>query len=136
MLQVARSNVSTSLRELQNWNLVQVVHLAGDRRDHFETAQDPWELLRIIVRERKEREFDPTVAFLRGCVERPGVRTRGRGHAQAPARDAVAHGGAVVLDRRDAAARHAHADAPHADGRQGARAAAAVEDRAGPTVMT
>lgn len=68
VLQVARSNVSTSLRELQNWDLVRVVHLAGDRRDHFETAQDPWDLLRIIVRERKEREFDPTVAFLRACV--------------------------------------------------------------------
>jgi DNA-binding transcriptional regulator GbsR (MarR family) len=68
ILQVARSNVSNSLRELQNWNLVKVVHLAGDRRDHFETPQDPWELMRIVVRERKEREFDPTVAFLRGCV--------------------------------------------------------------------
>ncbi|MBC7803555.1 MAG: MarR family transcriptional regulator [Candidatus Parcubacteria bacterium] len=68
-LQVARSNVSTSLRELQNWDLVKVVHLLGDRRDHFETAQDPWDLLRIIVRERKEREFDPTVEFLRGCVD-------------------------------------------------------------------
>jgi len=69
VLQVARSNVSTSLRELQNWNLIKVTHLAGDRRDHFETAQDPWELLRILVKERKKREFDPTVAFLRGCVE-------------------------------------------------------------------
>ena len=68
-LKVARSNVSTSLRELQNWNLVKVTHLAGDRRDHFETAQDPWELLRILVKERKKREFDPTVAFLRSCVE-------------------------------------------------------------------
>jgi DNA-binding transcriptional regulator GbsR (MarR family) len=68
VLQVARSNVSGSLRELQNWDLVKVVHLAGDRRDHFETAQDPWELMRIIVRERKERELDPTLAFLRGCV--------------------------------------------------------------------
>ena len=68
-LSVARSNVSTSLRELQNWDLVKVVHLAGDRRDHFETVQDPWELMRVIVRERKEREFDPTVGFLRGCVE-------------------------------------------------------------------
>jgi len=67
-LQVARSNVSTSLRELQNWDLVKTVHLAGDRRDHFETAHDPWDLLRIIVRERKEWEFDPTVAFLRECV--------------------------------------------------------------------
>jgi DNA-binding transcriptional regulator GbsR (MarR family) len=69
VLQVARSNVSTSLRELQNWNLIRVVHRAGDRRDHFETAQDPWELLRVLVKERKKREFDPTVAFLRGCVE-------------------------------------------------------------------
>ncbi len=69
ILQVARSNVSNSLRELQNWDLAKVVHLAGDRRDHFATAQDPWDLLRIIVRERKEREFDPTLAFLRGCVE-------------------------------------------------------------------
>jgi DNA-binding transcriptional regulator GbsR (MarR family) len=68
VLQVARSNVSGSLRELQNWDLVKVVHLAGDRRDHFETSQDPWELMRIIVRERKERELEPTVVFLRGCV--------------------------------------------------------------------
>ena len=69
VLQVARSNVSNGLRELQNWDLARVVHLAGDRRDHFETAQDPWELMRVIVRERKERELDPTLAFLRGCVE-------------------------------------------------------------------
>jgi len=69
VLQVARSNVSTSIRELQNWDLVRIVHRAGDRRDHFETSQDPWELMRIILKGRKEREFDPTVAFLRGCVE-------------------------------------------------------------------
>lgn len=72
-LQVARSNVSTSLRELQNWDLVKVVHQIGDRRDHFETLQDPWELLRVIVRERKEREFDPTVAFLRDCTDNPAL---------------------------------------------------------------
>jgi len=71
LLQVARSNVSTSLRELQNWDLVRVVHLVADRRDHFETARDPWDLLRTIVRERKEREFDPTVTVLRECVEDP-----------------------------------------------------------------
>lgn len=69
ILQVARSNVSNSLRELQNWKLVRVAHLLGDRRDHFETAQDPWELLRTIVRERKAREFDPTITALRECIE-------------------------------------------------------------------
>jgi DNA-binding transcriptional regulator GbsR (MarR family) len=71
-LQVARSNVSTSLRDLANWNLVRVVHTLGDRRDHFETARDPWDLLRTIVRERKAREFDPTIAVLRDCVADPG----------------------------------------------------------------
>src|SRR6266481_5150843 len=64
-LGVARSNVSNSLKELQNWNLVRIVHLLGDRRDHFETSSDVWELFRTVVRERKAREFDPTVSVLR-----------------------------------------------------------------------
>jgi DNA-binding transcriptional regulator GbsR (MarR family) len=51
------------------------VHRAGDRRDHFETELDPWELMRVIVRERKERELDPTLAFLRDCA---GSRELGR----------------------------------------------------------
>ena len=72
LLQVARSNVSNSLRELENLKLVRVTHLVGDRRDHFETAIDPWELLRIVVRERKAREFDPTIGVLRGCVSDAG----------------------------------------------------------------
>lgn len=70
-LSVARSNVSNSLRELQNWNLVRVVHQLGDRRDHYETARDPWELFRTIVRERKMREFDPTILVLRECLTDP-----------------------------------------------------------------
>jgi DNA-binding transcriptional regulator GbsR (MarR family) len=88
-LDVARSNVSNSIRELQNWDLVRVVHLVGDRRDHFETAQDPWELMRIIVRERKEREFDPTVAVLRGCLEDAGFGKLEAG-AQKRVRDTLA----------------------------------------------
>jgi len=70
-LRVARSNVSTSLRDLLHWNLVRVVHRMDDRRDHFETARDPWDLLRTIVRERKAREFDPTIGVLRECVSDP-----------------------------------------------------------------
>ena len=67
-LEVARSNVSNSLRELQNWNLINIVHVMGDRRDHFATSTDVWELFRIVVRERKEREFDPTISVLRDCL--------------------------------------------------------------------
>lgn len=68
ILSVARSNVSTSLRELTNFNLVRTVHLLGDRRDHFETSKDVWELFRTVIRERKSREFDPTVALLKELV--------------------------------------------------------------------
>jgi DNA-binding transcriptional regulator GbsR (MarR family) len=70
-LGAARSNVSTSLRELQGWGLVRIVHLLGDRRDHFETSGDVWELLRTIVRGRKQREFEPTIHVLRDCLAHP-----------------------------------------------------------------
>lgn len=71
-LGVARSNVSNSLRELQNWGIVKVVHLSGDRRDHFESIKDVYEMFRIIAAERKKREIDPTLVNLRNCAEEAG----------------------------------------------------------------
>ena len=67
-LSVARSNVSNSLRELQNWGIVRVVHVMGDRRDHYESMKDVWEMFRVIMDERKKREADPTLALLRECA--------------------------------------------------------------------
>jgi DNA-binding transcriptional regulator GbsR (MarR family) len=67
-LSVARSNVSTSLRELQSWGLVGVTHVLGDRRDYFEARGDTWEMLVTILEERKKRELDPTLTMLRKCV--------------------------------------------------------------------
>lgn len=67
-LNVARSNVSTSIKELQSWGLVRVVHVFGDRREHFETLRDVWEMFLVIMRERKRRELDPTLATLRECA--------------------------------------------------------------------
>src|SRR4029079_12139647 len=70
-LSVARSNVSTSLRELQGWGIVRVVHLLGDRRDHFESLKDVWEMFRIIVDERRKREADPVLGMLRDTNAEP-----------------------------------------------------------------
>jgi DNA-binding transcriptional regulator GbsR (MarR family) len=67
-LGVARSNVSTSLKELQSWGLVKVVHQLGDRRDHFESLHDVWDIFFVILEERKRRELDPTLTTLRECV--------------------------------------------------------------------
>ena len=63
-LSVARSNVSTSLRELQNWQLVQATHQMGDRRDFFSTSHDAWQLFLTVVQQRVEREIEPTIAAL------------------------------------------------------------------------
>lgn len=67
-LSVARSNVSNSLKELQSWGIIKIVHILGDRRDHFESMKDVWEMFRVVVDQRKRREIDPTLAVLRECV--------------------------------------------------------------------
>src|SRR5206468_8190817 len=67
-LDVARSNVSNSLRELQGWGIVKLVHVLGDKRDHFDSMKDVWEMFRVVLDERKKREIDPTLAMLRECI--------------------------------------------------------------------
>src|SRR5262249_60280611 len=67
-LSVARSNVSSSLKELQGWGIVKRVHRLGDRRDHFEALADVWGMARVIAEGRKRREIDPTLAAGRSCV--------------------------------------------------------------------
>lgn len=76
-LGVARSNVSTSLRELQNWRIVRLVHLAGDKRDHFESLRDVWEMCRIILDERMAREIEPTRELLQRCLTAAGASAGG-----------------------------------------------------------
>ncbi len=80
-LSVARSNVSTSLKELQNWDLVQVDSRMGDRRDFFRTSADVWTLFLTVVDQRVEREIIPTLNMLQRLV----VEAR----AERPAQPAV-----------------------------------------------
>ena len=68
-LEIARSNVSMSLKELSSWGLIRTVHRTGERRELFETHYEVWELFRIIMIERQKREIDPTVRLLEECVE-------------------------------------------------------------------
>jgi len=63
-LGLARSNVSTALKELQSYSIARRTHVAGDRRDHFVAETDLWDMLMKIVVERKKREIDPTITTL------------------------------------------------------------------------
>jgi DNA-binding transcriptional regulator GbsR (MarR family) len=47
--------------------------LPGDRRDHYETSTQVWELLRTVVRERQQREIAPTVAVLGELLADPAM---------------------------------------------------------------
>jgi len=67
-LQIARSNVSTSLKELQAWGIIRRVHMMGDSRDHYESMKDVWEMFRVVLDERKRREIDPTLNVLSECL--------------------------------------------------------------------
>lgn len=73
LLDVSRSNVSTSLRELINWGVVRRVHIIGDRRDRFEAIKDVMETFRVIMAERRRRELDPTVSLLENCVHEAAI---------------------------------------------------------------
>ncbi len=68
LLGVARSNVSNSLKDLQSWGIVKRVHVLGDKRDHFESMKDVWEMFRLVMDERKRREIDPTLLLLKDCI--------------------------------------------------------------------
>jgi len=69
----SRSNVSMGLKELQSWRLVKLQHLPGDRREHFSTPDDVWQIVRILAEERRRREIDPTLSVLRDLLlEKPG----------------------------------------------------------------
>lgn len=77
-LDLARSNVSTALRELQNYGIVRRSHMPGDRRDFFVAETELWDLFLAITAERKRREIDPTITKL------ADLRTRMAGNPDLP----------------------------------------------------
>jgi len=85
-LSVARSNISTCLRELQAWGLVKITHVLGDRRDQFETFRDVWAMFKLVLQERKRREIDPTLVVLREAV----AQAEKAGAGEEPVRERLA----------------------------------------------
>jgi len=65
MLGFSRSNVSIGLKELQSWRLIKMSHIPGDRREHFSSLGDVWEIFRTVAAERHRREIEPTASMLR-----------------------------------------------------------------------
>ena len=68
-LGLARSNVSTALKELQSWKLIRVDRRLGDRRDHFSAVEDVFEIAQLVIDGRRTREFLPTLAAVAAVRE-------------------------------------------------------------------
>ena len=72
-LDIARSNVSMSMKDLRAIGLVETQPSIGDRKERFSAVDDPVEIAARISAWRKAREFDPALAALRSVrsVEAP-----------------------------------------------------------------
>ena len=84
-LSMARSNVSTSIKQLQGWGVIKVSRILGDRRDYFEATTDLWELFKVVLNERVKRELEPTKKMLRSLEKdeaflKEGKETQQRVH--------------------------------------------------------
>jgi DNA-binding transcriptional regulator GbsR (MarR family) len=86
-LQISRGNASMMLRSLQDWGLIRLVHRPGDRKTYYEALSDIWEVFHTVLRERKRREFDPTMRTLTALVGQ--VREQLRDEADADEEVAV-----------------------------------------------
>ena len=81
-LGVARSNISTSLRELKDWGLIQSVPVLGQRKEHFTTPTDPWETMLQVLDERMKRELLPTIEHVKSCIAQGKADKDDGGHIQ------------------------------------------------------
>lgn len=84
-LKISRGNVSMNLSKLVEWGLVRRVHKRGDRRDHYESLSDVWEMFTLVASQRKRREIDPIINMLHACRESLSVEALGPGADNAEA---------------------------------------------------
>jgi DNA-binding transcriptional regulator GbsR (MarR family) len=72
-LSISRGNVSMGLKELQAWQLVQLQHKPGDRKEYFQANGSIWDMANRVFEERRKREMDPTLSLLRDILlDKPG----------------------------------------------------------------
>ncbi|QAX31654.1 MarR family transcriptional regulator [Leisingera sp. NJS204] len=69
VLGLARSNVSNGLKQLQAQGLVKVSRQQRNRRDHFTSIRDMFDLVDAVMAARHEREFAPTLRALVGVMK-------------------------------------------------------------------
>ena len=63
-LNISRGNANINIRSLIEWGLVHKKLVPGERKEFFYPIKDMWELMRIVVTERRKREIAPVTKIL------------------------------------------------------------------------
>jgi DNA-binding transcriptional regulator GbsR (MarR family) len=80
-LAISRGNVSMNLSKLIEWGLVRRIHKKGNRKEHYQSLTDVWEMFTLVANQRKRREIDPILTTLRRCKEALSPESLGPGAA-------------------------------------------------------
>src|SRR5260221_11188689 len=73
-LSISRGNANMNLRELMDWGLVEKVIVPGERKEFFTAEKDIWKVAQQIVKERKKRELDLMIPWLKALGEEEGAK--------------------------------------------------------------
>jgi len=57
-VEVTKGSVSTNVRTLERLNMVHKKLLLGDRKDYYVAEADFWKIVRSVLRQREQSEFD------------------------------------------------------------------------------
>lgn len=78
LLEMSAGLVSMSLKELQHWDVVDKVEVAGDRKDYYTASVDVWHMVSRVLREREyqllrqsERALDDALGELECAHDDP-----------------------------------------------------------------
>ena len=74
-LQQSKSNISTNIRGLVEWNLVRRVAVRGSRKDHYQAADDFWRVMQEIM----ERRFRWNIRQVMAACDETGRAVEGKG---------------------------------------------------------
>ena len=66
---ISKGALSIHMRTLERLGLVHVEGRAGDRKDYYTVDTDFWGVVRRVLREREQREFDRALGTVRNCLD-------------------------------------------------------------------
>ena len=72
-LQVSKGSVSTNIRAIERWGMVEKVWVKADRKDYYRAETKFMDIVIKILQEREKKEFDSALKAVSECLE--GVKT-------------------------------------------------------------